>query len=44
MSGLQPGLTVAQGILQDQKGEEDELDEGEGIGGCLGDRGVDEFV
>ena len=44
MSGLGPGLTLAQGFLEDQKGEEDELDEEEGIGGCWGDRGVDEFV
>ena len=44
LSGLEPGLTVAQGFLEDQKEEEDELDEGEGIGGCLGDRGVGAFV
>ena len=44
MSGLGPGLTAAQGFLEDQKGEEDELDKEEGIGGCLGDRGVGGFV
>ena len=44
LSGLEPGLTVAQGFLEDQKGEVGELDEEEGIGGCLGDRGADEFV
>ena len=41
VSGLEPGLTLAQRFLEDQKGEEDELDE---FGGCWGDRGVDEFV
>ena len=44
MSGLGPGLTFAQGFLEDQKGEGDELDEEEGIGGYWGDRGVGEFV
>ena len=43
LSGLWPGLTLAQGFLEDQRGEEDGLDEEGGIGGCWGDRGVDEF-
>ena len=43
LSGLGPGLTVAQEFLEDQEGEEDELDEGGEIGGCWGDRGVNEF-
>ena len=34
VSGLQPGLTLAQKFLEDQWGEGDELDEGEEIGGC----------
>ena len=43
MSGLWPGLTLAQGFLEDQREEEDELDEEGEIGGCWEDRGVDEF-
>ena len=43
MSGLWPGLTLAQGFLEDQREEEDELDKEGVIGGCCGDRGADEF-
>ena len=32
MSGLWPGLTLAQGFLEDQREGEDVLDEGGGIG------------
>ena len=34
LSGLWPGLTLAQWFLEDQRGEGGELDKGEGIGGC----------
>ena len=44
VSGLGPGLTLAQGFLEDQKEVEDELDEEEEIGGYWGDKGVGAFV
>ena len=44
LSGLWPGLTLAQGFLEDQWEEGGDLDEGEGTGGCWGDREVGEFV
>ena len=43
VSGLRPGLTLAQGFLEGQREGEDELDEEGEIGGCWGGKGVGEF-